>query len=427
MQRKFNLLLTLFSLIGGAVGFAIGEWLLGDLSGRWPNIVVIGLYFGIMALCVGLFCLVAEMIKPRLNGMSWRQRYVDASWKLLVPATLGILLVAGLALEFVYELNGGGVKQVKDIVMIMDSSGSMKQNDPNNDRYDAAKKLVDEMDGDKRVAVFTFSDQATLVQPFVSLSSQSAKDEVKTAIDGIQATDGGTDIGLALGDAMKHITAEGTPDQNTMVILLSDGVSNINLQTALADYKSKQIKVNTVGLNLVDSAGSNLLKEIATETGGTYSDVAKAGDLKYVFRQIYDKDTLGERTLVTERTGPAADSTYYMILRIVALVVIGAALGLALGLIFDNRYLARSFGIGGVVSGLLAGLILEFGLSGHGSADMLCRLWADLVLAGVITLFAWIIPVKEHFKASGGRVRPGQAGNADGFGGRRKDSSSRGF
>lgn len=427
MQRKFNLLLTLFSLIGGAVGFAIGEWLLGSLSGRWSNIVVIGLYFGIIALCVGLFCLIAEMISPRLNGKSWRQRYVDASWKLLVPATLVMLFVVGLALEFVYELNGGGVKQVKDIVMVIDSSGSMKQNDPKNERYNAAKMLVDGMEGDKRVAVFTFSDQATLVQPFVSTSSQAAKDEVKVAIDSIPATDGSTDIGLALGDAMKHITDQGSADQGTMVILLSDGVSNMDQEKALADYKSRKIAVNSVGLNLVDSSGSNLLRDIAGQTGGSYTDVSNAGDLKFVFRQIYDRDTLGDRTLVTERTGPAADSTYYMILRIVALVIIGVALGIALGLMFDNRYLARSFGIGGAVSGLLAGLILEFGLSGSERADMLCRLSADLVLAGVITLFAWIIPIKEHYKAAGRGSRTGQSGGGEGFAGRQRDSSSRGF
>ncbi|USB33631.1 vWA domain-containing protein [Paenibacillus sp. YPG26] len=425
MQRKFNLLLTLFSLIGGVIGFAIGEWLLAELGGRWPNLLIIGLYFGILALSVGLSCLIAEMILPRLNGASWRQRYVGASWKLLVPATLVLLFVVSLALEFVYELNGGGVKQVKDIAMVIDSSGSMQQNDPKNDRYEAAKKLVDKMDGDKRVAVITFSDGANIVQPFVRVNDQAARANVKNAIESIPTTDGGTNIGLALTETMKHITDQSTGGQGTMVILLSDGVSSVDMESTLAEYKSRHVAVNTVGLNLVDSSGSNLLRTIAAQTGGSYSDVSNAGNLSFVFQQIYDN--IGDRTLVTERTGPAADSTYYAIVRIAALLIIGVALGIALGLMFDNRYLARSFGIGGAVSGLLAGLILELGLSGHPYSDMLSRLSADVVLAAVITLFAWIVPVKEHHRASGGRLRAGQTGGAGSFAGRPKDTRSKGF
>jgi Ca-activated chloride channel family protein len=53
-QRKFNVLLLLFGLLGAVVGFIIGELILHKLVGHWPHIVVIGLYFGIMALCIGL-------------------------------------------------------------------------------------------------------------------------------------------------------------------------------------------------------------------------------------------------------------------------------------------------------------------------------------------------------------------------------------
>ena len=40
-------------------------------------------------------------------------------------------------------------------------------------------------------------------------------------------------------------------------------------------------------------------------------------------------------------------------------------MGLALGIVFDNRHLALSFSIGGAVSGVLAGVVLEYGLSGE--------------------------------------------------------------
>ncbi|HWO54088.1 MAG TPA: vWA domain-containing protein [Paenibacillus cookii] len=426
MQRKLNLLLLLFSLLGGAVGYIIAEIMLNTWGKDWPRIVAVGLYFGVLALCIGLGCLIAEVMSPRLNGPSWKQRYAGTSWKLLVPATLVMIFVLSLALEFVYEINGGGTKPVKDIALVIDNSGSMTQTDPDNERYAAAKNMIDRMDGGNRVAVLVFNDQTTLLQPFAKMKNEAAKDEVTAKIDALEATDGGTDIGLALSDAMKQIEDEGNAGRGTMVVLLSDGASEVDLNSALAPYKQKQVQVNTIGLRLMDSQGSDLLKAIAQETGGQYYDVQNAGDLSPVFQKIY-RDA-GERTLLTERTGPQENSTLYLIARVVFLALIGAGIGIALGLIFDNRYLARSFGAGGTVSGLLAGLLLEFGLTGEDWKDSIIRLLACLVLAGVLAVFTAIVPVKENGKIEAGLHRPGQAGRSrNGFAGRNPNSNSRGF
>ncbi|MED5020882.1 VWA domain-containing protein [Paenibacillus chibensis] len=425
MQRKLNLLLLLFSLIGGAIGYTAGEIILDKWGGDWPRIVVIGLYFGLLALFIGLGCLVAEIVSPRLNGPSWRQRYAGTSWKLLVPATLVMVFVIGLGLEFAYEINAGGAKPVKDIALVIDNSGSMQETDPDNGRYTAAKDMINRMDSDNRVAVMVFNDRTNLLQPFMQVKNQAAKDKVNSEIDGLEATDGGTDISLALSDTMKHIQGEGNTGRGTMVVLLSDGFSDVDLNSALALYKQKNVQVNTIGLSLVQADGSTLLKSIARETGGQYYDVQNAGDLSVVFQKIYND--VGERTLVTERTGPQQNSLVYLILRVVSLTLIGAAIGLALGLIFDNRYLARSFGAGGVVSGLLAGLLLEFGLSGGSVRDSVIRLLSCLVLAGVLALFTAVIPVKENGKLESGLQRPGSAGSQTGFAGRPKNNSSRGF
>lgn len=397
MQRKINWLLVLFSLIGGAVGAVIGEVLLGQLSNKLPGFVVIGLYFGILALSVGLFCLIAEMISPRLNGASWRQRYVGTSWKLLVPVTLVMMLLAGAAFEFLYELNVGRARTVKDIVLIIDNSGSMQETDPDDRRYEAAKSLVGQMDSSKQVSVIVFDDQPELIQPFVRVRDQSVKNEVYTAIDALEPTNSGTDIGEALQSSMEQIKGQSS-SRGAMAILLSDGVSSVNLAQVLADYQDRGVAVNTIGLGLSVAGGnfegSALLKEIAEQTGGQYYDEADASNLTFVFQTIYNK--LDERTLVTERTGTMENSTYYMILRVIFVLGLGALLGLSLGMMFDNRHLAKSFTIGGAVSGLLAGMLLELGLSGSSVGDAMLRLLACLVLATVLTMFTLVVPVEAN-------------------------------
>ncbi|WP_410513632.1 vWA domain-containing protein [Paenibacillus sp. BR2-3] len=392
MQRKINFLLLFFSLIGGGIAFVIGEILLGRWLGDMPSIILAGLYFAIVALGVGLGCLLAEMVSPRLNGASWKQRYLGLSWRML-PVTLVLLFGVGVATEFVYELNFGGAKPVKDVVMVIDDSGSMMQSDPNNSRYTAAQGLVARMDGDNQVAVLTFSDDATVVQPLTSLANPADVQRVSDAILNLQTTEGGTNISAALSEALGVINGDETADRGAMVILLSDGFSEFDTARELQDYLDRGIAVNTIGLGLDDPSGSYLLQDIARTTGGQYYDVTDANRLGDVFQQIYDR--LGDRTLLTERSDETAGSPYYAAVRILSLMLIGAALGVGLGILFDNRHLAKSFGLGGIASGLLAGLVLEFGLSGYSFLDGMIRLLAVLLLAGIIALFTGVVPIGE--------------------------------
>ncbi|MBW7460409.1 VWA domain-containing protein, partial [Paenibacillus sepulcri] len=312
----------------------------------------------------------------------WRQRYTDLSWKLLVPATLILLFAVGGLLQLLYGLQFGGVKQVKDIVLVVDNSGSMLETDPDNERYAAAKQLINNMDSDNRVAVVAFSNTAELIQPFVSLDTQDEKNSVNAVIDSLKPTDGGTDFSLALTEAMKTIEGKENAKRGTLVILLSDGFSESNIDQQLAAYQEQQIAVNTVGLSVVDARGSALLQQIAESTGGSYYDVSEASGLALVFQNIYDK--IDNRTLLTERTDTMADNTFYTLLRILSLGIIGAAVGISLGLLFDNRFLAVSFGSGGLAGGLLAGFILDNGLSGQAFTDGFWRFIAVLVLAAII-------------------------------------------
>lgn len=410
------------------MGFAIGEFVLGMLSEGWPRFVVVGLYFGIIALCIGLACLIAELLSPRLNGASWRQRYTDLSWKLLVPATLALLFVVGGLVQLLYGLQFGGAKPVKDIVLAIDNSGSMLETDPDNERYAAAKQLIGNMESDNRVAVVVFNDTAELLQPFVSVGTQTEKNQVNAAIDALEPTNGGTDFSMALAESMATIKSKENGGRGTMVILLSDGFSESSIEQQIADYREQQIAVNTVGLSVVDARGAALLQNIADSTGGSYYDVTEANGISLVFQNIYDK--LDKQTLLTERTGKAADSGFYTLLRLLSLAIIGAAIGVSLGLLFDNRHLAVSFGAGGIVGGLLAGFILDFGLSGDQLSDAFSRLAAVLVLAAIIGLFTLVVPIRDNNtpKTRGGGRKSGIAGrSSSGMGERTKDSRSHGF
>lgn len=406
MQRKFNPLLLLFSLLGGGIGFILGEVALHQLLDTWPRIIVIGLYFGIVALSIGLACLLAELITPKLNGLSWKQRYSDVSWKWLVPATLVLLFGAGTLLEWGHQFNPSGSRQVRDIVLVIDNSGSMMVTDPDRQRLQAAKNLVEQMDRRNRVGVILFNVDATILQPLTEVGTDAQKQAVNTKLDEITDTMEGTDIGLALSETLLHIQEQGDADGGTMVILLSDGDSAVDVPNVLAPYVERGIAVNTVGLALTEPSGVALLQNIAQTTGGTYTDVARADTLSAVFSEIFER-SVGDRTLVTERSGQMGESTFLAIYRVAALAIVGVVLGLALGLVFDNRFLARNFAIGGGLGGVLAGLVLEQGLSGSAIGDPLIRLMAMLLLSGILALFMFVLPVSESTRRNSGHA-PGR-------------------
>lgn len=247
-----------------------------------------------------------------------------------------------------------------------------------------------------KIAVVTFNDQTQVLQPLVALSSQATKDDVVQKLLNFPRTDGGTSIDLALKAGLDQLLAA-QQVENSTVVLMSDGYTSLDIPAALAPFKQHQVIVHTVGMSQMDADGTRLLEQIAAETGGRYFNVEHADEMTGIFGQIYDMSRQ-DRNLVLERTGATAQSTVYAILRVVSLLIIGGLLGLALGLIFDNRHLAKSFIIGGAVSGLLAGLVLEMGLSSIYLLDVVVRLIACAVLAVILTLFTLFIPAA----ASGG-------------------------
>jgi len=384
--------MVLCSLVGGGIGFAVGEILLANFSGEWPTWLLMGLYFGQYALFVGLMCLVAEMISPKLNGSGWRQRYVGASWKMLVPSTFLLIGVVAMLLQFAYGSTFQSAGGSNSIVMLLDNSGSMNGSDPDSLLFPAAADMVQKMEDGTKVAVISFNDSTQIVQPLIQIHGQAIKDQVVQKLrEHAGVNGGGTDIEEALQTALDHLQAS-QQLANSTVVLMSDGYSRVDLDRALAPYKQANVVIHTVGMSAIAADGTQLLKQISGATGGTYFDVAHADQITGAFGQIIEM-TRHERTLVSPRSDATEGSTFYAVLRVVSLVVIGTLMGLALGLIFDNRHLAKSFTIGGFVSGLLAGLVLEAGFTAGDLPAMLLHLLAALLLAAVLTLFTLLIPV----------------------------------
>lgn len=189
-----------------------------------------------------------------LDGKKW-----DEVWEkeILVPNTL---------------------QKQTDIVFMIDTSGSMEDNDPKNLRLTAVTNFVYKMREMDRAAVYSFNDY-----PRTWTTLTSDKKAIQDAVARVRGI-GGTDIYYALSDAIDEIKRNGKVDNEKMIILLTDGEGNSNNQRIdgqIARAASMNIKVYTIGLGA--SAGVETLEKIAQGTGGEYYaiDAAEMVDLAY--------------------------------------------------------------------------------------------------------------------------------------------------
>lgn len=139
--------------------------------------------------------------------------------------------------------------EVNDIFFVVDVSRSMLANDFKPNRLEASKEKILEfikMRPTDRIGIIMFSEKAFTLLPLTTdlkLINQIVS-EIKVGFLG-----GGTNIGDALGLAVGR--AAQSVAKNKVIILLTDGVSNVGFMTPLQaaeEAKKQKVKVYTIGV-----------------------------------------------------------------------------------------------------------------------------------------------------------------------------------
>lgn len=191
---------------------------------------------------------------------------------------------------------GGEEEKPLDLVLVIDSSGSMSGNDPNDYRLSGAKEVIDSLkEGDQvavvgdRGAVVDFDSYAALLQELTE-----DKDALKEAVDKIDSS-GGTNIGAGVSVGLAELEKNGRPDADKAIILLTDGEGSYS-HTLTTKAQEMGVKITTIGLG--EYIDFNLLQKIADDTGGDFYHVESAEDLEIVLErskdQIDNDDTDGD-------------------------------------------------------------------------------------------------------------------------------------
>lgn len=219
---------------------------------------------------------------------------------LLTLLTIGLIIV-GLAGPHV-PLEG--THQGVNVVLAVDTSGSMAATDYPPNRLeaakDAAKTLLSGLGPEDYAGVVTFEEGA------MSAAYLSPEHErVIAKLSAASLKDGPTALGDGLALAVDM--ADAIPNRKKVVILLSDGVNNagvISPDEATNFAVEREVRVYTVGLGSTDQVqvgtgedgtaqyaelDEATLKEIAEKTGGKYFRSVDGTTLKEIYAALPDE------------------------------------------------------------------------------------------------------------------------------------------
>ncbi len=208
-------------------------------------------------------------------------------WILLYFWIISVALASGLALA---GENTGNIK------ILIDVSGSMKQNDPENKRVSAVRLLINLLPNGSQAGIWLFAENTELLIK-TSKVSRRWKQKALTAVKKIHSRGIYTDIegaiSAVLGDGFRK------PDNNNL-ILLTDGMVDISpdiMQSAesreriLTDLipvlQQRQIKVHTIALS--DNADTELLQQLSFDSNGWTETSQTAEHLQKTFLQMFNK------------------------------------------------------------------------------------------------------------------------------------------
>ena len=393
--RRFSGVAVLFSIIGAILACAVGEGIL-SIGQTLPDFLCVGLYFGIGAMCFCIMIFASQRISPELIGYRWKEMYFKTSLKLFVPTTLLMVgMVAGI-FQVIYGLEINEPKTIDNIVIAVDRSSSMDATDPESERFKAMSQFIDNLKGDKKVALMTFNENPSLALDFTQVKSKEEKEAFKKQIENLNIkNDGQTGIANVVKEAYNLMQSE---REGASLILISDGAptdgSDADIPGLVQDYINQNIPIYTIGMMYTDPSSETYLQEIASLTGGTYYSTSDTTMLNEVFGKIQYNEEKG--TIITARTGAYAGSALHKVLRIIFLIVLALLIALALGIMFDNKYLVKGMLLGAFVGGLVGSCLAEK-LFIDGWLGTLTRLVYWLCMGVSLMSFTWSVTFKDTY------------------------------
>ncbi len=199
---------------------------------------------------------------------------------------------------FISDTSFSQNKKNIDVVIVMDSSGSMKKTDPQSLRIPAAKLFISLLDEKDSAGVISFSDNAYPLSYLTPVNSEENKKKLFKATDNITSDGLYTNLYNALSKGHEILSRDKKTQRAQILILMSDGMMDVGdpdedrrlvdgLKNELAEkMKDNNVKVYTIAFT--EQSDKQLLKKISKQTGGFFNLALSDKDFHLIFTSIFE-------------------------------------------------------------------------------------------------------------------------------------------
>jgi Mg-chelatase subunit ChlD len=183
----------------------------------------------------------------------------------------------------------------KDVVIVLDNSGSMKKNDPDFLATQAVSEFISGLDSQTRISIVIFDQNVSLAVPLTPLTLE-ARGTVVDSLKKVNYKGLFTDSPAAIERAIYELKNNGRENAQKSIVFMTDGIvdtgnAEVDLEKSkwlkedlAADAADESIKVFAVAFT--EAADFQLIQSIAQKTDGEYYRALVAADLQKVFKQI---------------------------------------------------------------------------------------------------------------------------------------------
>ncbi|MCL6416895.1 VWA domain-containing protein [Aestuariirhabdus sp. Z084] len=182
--------------------------------------------------------------------------------------------------------------------MLIDISGSMKANDPNNLRVPAVELMADLLPDGSKAGVWTFGQEVNMLVPYGAVNEQW-REVARKELKKINSVALHTNIGAALDKASFDRSESPTSGPRHMVIL-TDGMVDVSkdpevdkaardqiLSEQLPELVKSDFRLHTIALS--DNSDKELMETLAIDSGGFSSQADDAKALTKLFLKALEQ------------------------------------------------------------------------------------------------------------------------------------------
>jgi Ca-activated chloride channel family protein len=213
-------------------------------------------------------------------------------WARHLPAALALLALAALLVALGRpERTVAAEQRAATVVMVTDTSGSMRATDLKPDRLTAAKnaasELADKLPRDFRLGLISFGTRVSqLVEPTTDKARVKAGVATLT-FSGRTAMGDGLNLGIDAARAPVTDQGTGLPQRlPAAIVLLSDGRSTVGQNPLTVAERARKLRIPVYTVALGSSPGMSTLQEIARVTRGRFYQASDASRLSEIYRTL---------------------------------------------------------------------------------------------------------------------------------------------